>query len=396
VEKYFLNINRTYYNEIIHYGKLDDEPIQRIDDFIKKNNVQKILLYGKGTTAEFIKSIFSDYITAEINSVSIDKIHTIDFDCIFLAMSPIHYHAVTQTLMKLSLNEMRVVYLFEEPQNMKVADLVINDETWLVKGHGILLEKTDTSHIDKKYLLNRLEELKPWYHRIDLGGGIITPGLKWEHIWNPIRQLMSSVNYSKKKVLDLASWDGMWAFEAENMGASMVVSTDIRKEGYDNLLFIREVLQSKIIPLCNVPVQELNERMKIVGMPEKYDIIHHFGLLYHLRDPLLSLAQAREMIDENGILLLETAFINDDKNSCMWFSGVPGNYHIGSSSDTWFITKLCLKEILIRSFFQPMNEDKWQYADMGKNKMGRISIMAKPIPREDGERVDRLKTFGAQ
>jgi hypothetical protein len=39
-----------------------------------------------------------------------------------------------------------------------------------------------------------------------------------------------------------------------------------------------------------------------------FDIIQHLGLLYHLRDPMLSLAQSRSVIRDGGTLLIETAF----------------------------------------------------------------------------------------
>jgi hypothetical protein len=135
-------------------------------------------------------------------------------------------------------------------------------------------------------------------------------------------------------------------------------------------------------------------------MPEKYDIIHHFGLFYHLRDPLLSLAQCRKMLTEDGTLLLETAFINDNVNSYMQFSGLPGKYHFYGATDTWAPTKRCLKEILIRSFLQPVEEKKWQYVKPPlltiQKRVGRISLMAKPLPESEGTTSDRNKVFGCQ
>jgi len=187
----------------------------------------------------------------------------------------------------------------------------------------------------------------------------------------------------------------------------MVVSSDARIEGYKNLLFAREVLKSNIIPLCNVPVQDLQNRLSIVGMPEKYDIIHHFGLFYHLRDPMISLAQARQMLDENGKLILETAYIDDDTHSYMMFSGLPGNHHFYGISDTWAPSKLCLREMLIRSYLRPVDEEHWQYATQGKVKkvmsslrgevaVGRISLVAEVMPETEGHTVDHRKVFGFQ
>jgi len=97
------------------------------------------------------------------------------------------------------------------------------------------------------------------------------------------------------------------------------------------------------------------------GLEAEFDIIHHFGLFYHLRDPLLSLAQARKLLKPNGILILETAYIDDDENSLMLFSGLEGESRFYGISDTWAPTKLCLRETLLRSMLEPINEDDWQY-----------------------------------
>lgn len=265
-------------------------------------------------------------------------------------------------------------------------------------------EERTFSEEQLEYINRRIEELSPWYHKIDLGGGIVTPGRDYERMWDATRRVMDQIDYTGKKVLDLASWDGLWAFTAEQKGASFVVSSDIRLEGFRNLLFAREILQSDVIPMCNVAIQDLKNRMAVVGMPEKFDIIHHYGLLYHLRDPMLSLTQARNMLSDDGILILETAFIDDNSKSYMAFSGLPGNHHFYGISDTWAPTRLCLKEMLIRSFLEPVQEEHWQVVKQVSKKglfsknfpVGRITVMAKKMDEDKGHAVDQRKVFGPQ
>jgi len=253
---------------------------------------------------------------------------------------------------------------------------------------------------DSETILNEIEKLKPWWHKIDLGNGIITPGGDYEWVWEPILRMMDQIDYTGKKVLDLGSWDGMWAFEAEKRGASLVVATDIRIQGFKNLLFAKAVLKSDVIPLLGVNVQNLENRLAIVGMPEEYDIVQHFGLFYHLRDPLLALSQCRRILSDEGLLLLETVYIDDDEKSYMMFSGLPGQYHFYGSSDTWAPTKRCLREVLIRTLFQPIDEDKWQHTmhpqPQIEERLGRISIMAKVMSKSEGNKYDLRKIFGSQ
>ena len=62
-----------------------------------------------------------------------------------------------------------------------------------------------------------------WYHKIPLPDGTTTPGMDLEPIWDNIRSVRSEVNYEGARVLDIASFDGLWAIEAESAGESALV-----------------------------------------------------------------------------------------------------------------------------------------------------------------------------
>jgi hypothetical protein len=246
----------------------------------------------------------------------------------------------------------------------------------------------------REYIVKRIEELKPWYHSIDLGDGIVTPGRTYDIMWEANRKVMDKIDYKGKRVLDIASWDGLWAFEAERRGASFVVSTDVRLQGFSNLLFCREILHSKVVPLCNAPVNYLQQALKMDGIPKKYDIVQHYGLLYHLRDPMLSFAEVRSAMEVGGLMLLETAFVDDDKKSYMAFSGTQDNQHFYGISDTWAPSKLCLREMLLRSMFKPVMEESWQVPVSnpgGKWHMGRICMVAEAVTEDSIHPVDLRK-----
>ncbi len=254
-----------------------------------------------------------------------------------------------------------------------------------------------------EYIKKRMNELPQWYHNIDLGHGIVTPGRGFDGIWNMIREVMAILDYKDKDVLDLGSWDGLWAFEAEKRGAKSVVATDTRMQGAENLLFAKQVLESKVFPLFNAPIQDISNRLKLVGLDPSFDIIHHLGLFYHLRDPLLSLTQARSVLREGGILLLETAAIDDDERSYMAWNGVGPDFHFYGPSDTWAPTRLCLKEILLRTKFEPVFEEKWRTYGSSHNALKsdqfaveRICLIAKAVAGEELHRIDHEKIEGNQ
>ena len=54
-----------------------------------------------------------------------------------------------------------------------------------------------------------------WYHKIELPGGVVTPG------WAPLNADSYGIpaDMSGLRVLDVGAWDGYWTFEALKRGA---------------------------------------------------------------------------------------------------------------------------------------------------------------------------------
>jgi len=214
------------------------------------------------------------------------------------------------------------------------------------------------------FLLREEINQRKWYHRIDLGSGIVTPGFHWEDVWDNIRRTRSSINYAGKAVLDLGSWDGLWAFEAEAMGAGLVVATDCMNtwqipwhQGMNNLLLVREALVSQVVPLWNVSPNKLRERLDNILYSHPlvrtgFDIVQHLGLFYHLRDPFLSLAQARSVIREGGTMLLETVTDRASDSVSMRLNAGENKFNPDDFSTWWAPTLPCLREMLRLSFFE--------------------------------------------
>jgi tRNA (mo5U34)-methyltransferase len=205
-----------------------------------------------------------------------------------------------------------------------------------------------------------------WYHKIDLGNGITTPGFDYDPLWNNIRNVREQVDYKNKTVLDIASFDGLWAFEAEKLGAKKVVATDCFYRTFSNFLFCKEVLGSKVVPYYNISPYNLFDRLDVFLMEnydkEKpfermFDIVQHLGLFYHLRDPFLSLSQARSCVKTGGTLLMETNVILDEDESFMLYNGIPLTYRISDNYSVWWSpTVSCLNEMLVASLFEPHTE----------------------------------------
>ena len=169
--------------------------------------------------------------------------------------------------------------------------------------------------------------------RVPLPDGSATDGLI-DYAAYPETLGLTSFDLRGKRVLDVAANDGFWAFWAEDQGAEAVVATDVDSfERYDwgwgepdeatraalsrnrysqwaeagaGFRWIAEQRGSRA-KRVDVSVYDL-ARAGLVG----FDLVFCFGLLYHLRHPLLSLDALRQAC--TGVLVLETFIFNSDED----------------------------------------------------------------------------------
>lgn len=150
-------------------------------------------------------------------------------------------------------------------------------------------------------LRQRAAEIR-WFHTIDLGHGLMTAGL--DATPQKLLRVGMPATLRGKTVLDIGAWDGFFSFEAERRGAARVLATDHfcwsgpgwgTKAGFN---FARETLRSKVEEL-EIDVMDLTP--EAVGT---FDVVFFFGVLYHLRHPLLALEKVAAVTNE--MLLLET------------------------------------------------------------------------------------------
>jgi tRNA (mo5U34)-methyltransferase len=141
-----------------------------------------------------------------------------------------------------------------------------------------------------------------WYHTIDLGGGVITKGID-DSAYRLARLGLPS-SLAGKSVLDIGAWDGFFSFEAERRGAARVVASDYyswhgggwgSKRGFE---LARRALGSKVEDV-DIDVMDLSPER--VGT---FDVVFFFGVLYHLRHPLLALERVASVA--RALLIVET------------------------------------------------------------------------------------------
>ena len=176
--------------------------------------------------------------------------------------------------------------------------------------------------------LDRMNKIG-WFHRIDLGDGVITPGIDDTPV--KLGQVHFPADLTGKSVLDIGAWDGFFSFEAEKRGANRVVSLDggvwkvptIGRAGFE---FAKKALNSKAEPV------ELEVNDISVALIGQFDLVLFLGVLYHLPDPFGSFLKVaavakHEILIETHVDLVElktpaiavypgTECANDDTNWC--------------------------------------------------------------------------------
>lgn len=141
-----------------------------------------------------------------------------------------------------------------------------------------------------------------WWHTIDLGHGVVTPGRDETPARLPLLQLPQSL--AGLTVLDIGAWDGFYSFACERRGAARVVAADqfawqklgTGRRGFD---CARRALDSSVEPL-ELDVLDLSPE----AAGGRYDLVLFLGVLYHVRDPLLALEHVASVTSSS--LVLET------------------------------------------------------------------------------------------
>jgi tRNA (mo5U34)-methyltransferase len=158
----------------------------------------------------------------------------------------------------------------------------------------------------REEILSELTRLEPWFHRIDLGGGLYTKtesvmGEPVDHPfgpWQTIQKLLPG-DLSGKTLLDVGCNAGFYAFEAKRRNAQRVLGVDGQRQHVRQGLFVRKVLG------LDVEFRRLNVYELGPGTVGQFDITLALGLLYHLKHPILALENLYQVTKE--LLVIETA-----------------------------------------------------------------------------------------
>ncbi len=164
--------------------------------------------------------------------------------------------------------------------------------------------------LTKEEIIRKVAEVPYWGQSIPLPHGIVTPGKVMSNI-KYMKRLQLPESLKEKRVLDIGTWDGYYAFEAEKRGAEVVAIDNLQRmqrpdeqelawqsnKGFETA---SKIMNSRV-QFHNMDIYDVSPEN--IGM---FDITLFLGVLYHLKHPLLALERVARITRE--MMIVETAW----------------------------------------------------------------------------------------
>ena len=198
-----------------------------------------------------------------------------------------------------------------------------------------------------------------WFHSLELGNGLVAPGhIPLEVLHRQLEWLRLPENLTGQSFLDLGSWDGFYAFEAEQRGAARVLATDSfswngpgwgSKQGF---LLAREILRSKVEDMDIDIMDVCPER---VGL---FDVVLFSGMLYHMRDPIKALQNAASACKNHLIVETAVGLLEVEEPTMAYVPRVPGEEQSNFWRPNPELINLWLKELGFKEIDHRVHTDR--------------------------------------
>ncbi len=236
-----------------------------------------------------------------------------------------------------------------------------------------------------QWLRAQVEAESYWFHKIRLREDLMTGGWSDPQIEKlPFYGLPEDL--TGQRVLDVGCAEGFFSFEAERRGAAEVVAIDSFPDSVRRFNICRAAFGSKATAyLTNV--YDLSP--KTFGT---FDLVLFYGVLYHLRHPLLSLERILSVC--TGTMLLQTAVHEEPALSAVPFARFyPRGMPSGKAEDGrplfdptvfWLPNRECVRALVDSAGFQDIET-------LCENDAVSIVLRAKSPVQAGGEAPDEMK-----
>lgn len=159
-----------------------------------------------------------------------------------------------------------------------------------------------------EWLRARIQEEPYWFLKMELPGGLVTPGWS-DPATDKLPHYGLPADMTGMRVLDIGHAEGFFSFEAERRRAAEVVGIENYPPMARKFEICRAALGSRARSHL-ASVYDLNP--KSFGT---FDLVMFFGVLYHLRHPLLALEKIHSVC--TGTLLMQTSTCDNRSDTPM-------------------------------------------------------------------------------
>jgi tRNA (mo5U34)-methyltransferase len=225
-----------------------------------------------------------------------------------------------------------------------------------------------------------------WYHTIDLGNGVRTPGFVDHRAQLPYYGLPESM--AGLRCLDVATFDGFWAFEFERRGSTDVVAIDVAKRADIDCprLMLRDIeafeLTGTMGESFKVAHRLLNSKVDRVersvydldpAVDGMFDVVFISDLLVHLRDPQLAIERAYSVC--RGQLIVADVY-SPELDA---LGHVPAAQFLGPGETWWYPNVACLRQFMTVAGFEPVTEvSRFILDSTGGNRIHKAVLRGEP------------------
>jgi 2-polyprenyl-3-methyl-5-hydroxy-6-metoxy-1,4-benzoquinol methylase len=223
-------------------------------------------------------------------------------------------------------------------------------------------------------LKEKLRHWEPWMIRLDFDNGVstrdcarLTPFV--ERPLNKLAMAASTLPFAELaggRLLDVGSNAGYNSIHAAVKYGFFTTGIDYNPRHVEVGRFLARLAGAS----CEFEL----DSAETFSRPQEFDIVLHFGTLYHLPNPLLSLRQSLENLKPGGYLALETQVYDhpQDPNIC-YFMHMQNN----DPTNFWALSTHVLKKNLELIGFSDVREVKKVTMPILAEHMARIMVVAR-------------------
>jgi len=222
-------------------------------------------------------------------------------------------------------------------------------------------------------LRRALVEWSPWRHEICFSNGVRTSDLETLKPFNPqpwskIKLIENHLDFQRGgAALDIGCNAGYNALYLRQFYAMNGIGIDWDQRHVDASKFLHELAGYK-------EFEFLREDACFFQRPNSFDLILHFGTLYHLKHPILSLESCVLSLRSGGWLALETQCYGEE-TECLY---IRGDFN---DKTNWFaLGPLAVMDILEGIGLTNIKETSvWRHESLGPHGSRRQFIAQKPL-----------------